>query len=70
MDLLCSIRLVSPKPAPEYQLGWKDKNVVRQSLNRILQWDFDRVILAHGDLIETNAKEVVKKAWEIPLKGS
>ncbi len=56
-----------PKPAPEYQLGWRDKNAARASLRRILEWDFERVILAHGDLIERDARQVVEKAWEKPL---
>ena len=58
-----------PKPAPEYQLGWKNKKAARRSLNRILQWDFKQIILAHGDLIEANAKAVLRKAWENPLTG-
>ena len=41
-----------PKPAPEYQLGWKDKAAAGKSLKRILDWDFERVILSHGDLID------------------
>jgi len=57
-----------PKPAPEYQLGWKDKEAARKSLKKILDWDFERVIIAHGDLIETDAKETVRKAWEKPLE--
>ncbi len=59
----------APKPAPEYQLGWKDKKAARASLQRILEWNFERVILAHGDLIEANAREIVTKAWEKPLAG-
>ena len=57
-----------PKPAPEYQLGWKDKVAARQSLQHILNWDFKRVIMAHGDLIDHDAKEVVRAAWEVPLE--
>jgi Domain of unknown function (DUF4336) len=56
-----------PKPAPEYQLGWSDKKAARASLLRILTWDFERVILAHGDLIESDAREAVTKAWQKPL---
>ncbi len=55
------------KPAPEYQLGWSDKKAARASLRRILQWDFERVILAHGDLIEADSRQVVEKAWRRPL---
>jgi hypothetical protein len=57
----------NPRPAPEYQLGWKDKQAARASLKRILEWDFRRVILAHGDLIEADARALVTKAWETPL---
>jgi len=57
------------KPAPEYQLGWSDKKAARASLQRILQWDFERVIVAHGDLIEADAWRVVEKAWRKPLAG-
>lgn len=52
-----------PKPAPEYQLGWKDKIAAAESFQHILNWDFDRIIIAHGDLIEENAKAVALKAW-------
>jgi Domain of unknown function (DUF4336) len=32
-------------------------------LNRIMSWDFDRLILAHGDIIESGAKPAVERAW-------
>jgi hypothetical protein len=60
----------NPKPAPEYQLGWKDKEAARRSLMKILEWDFDRIIIAHGDLIEENAQQVALNAWRRPLKTS
>ncbi|AXA33448.1 DUF4336 domain-containing protein [Francisella adeliensis] len=59
-----------PKPAPEYQFGWKDKPLAAKSLHAILNWDFDKIILAHGDLITSNAKEIATKAWYKPLKYS
>ena len=59
----------NPKAAPEYQLGWGDKEVVREGLNKILSWEFDRIILAHGNLIESNAQAVLKKAWDKVLQS-
>ena len=59
-----------PKPAPEYQLGWRDKKAASKSLKKILNWDFDRIILSHGDLIEENAKEAALHAWRQPLASS
>jgi hypothetical protein len=59
-----------PKPAPEYQVGWKDKRAAAASLRRILAWDFERIIIAHGDLIEENAKAVALDAWRRPLAAA
>jgi hypothetical protein len=56
-----------PKPAPEYQLGWKDKAAASKSLQQILEWDFDKIILAHGDLVEKDAKATAREAWKGPL---
>lgn len=53
----------------DWLLGWSDRKAARASLQRILQWDFARVILAHGDLIESDARRIVEKAWEKPLAG-
>ena len=36
---------------------------------KILELDFDKIILAHGDLIETNAKERALEAWKRPLSA-
>jgi hypothetical protein len=52
-----------PSPAPEYRVGWGDKALVREGMRRILAWDFERVILSHGDLITRDAKAVVAHAW-------
>jgi len=56
-----------PRPAPEYQIGWKDKAAARTSLTRILEWDFIRIIIAHGENIENDAKQTARQAWATPL---
>lgn len=53
-----------PMPGPEYRLGWGNTDAVRECMERILEWDFERVIMAHGELIEQNAREIVKRAWQ------
>ena len=60
----------NPKPAPEYQLGWKDKNATSQSLKITLSWDFERIIISQRDLIEENAKVVALNAWRRPIVSS
>ena len=54
----------NPKAAPEYQMGWGDKEVVRKGLKRIIGWDAQRVILAHGECIEGNVNNVLRSAWK------
>src|SRR6185312_14672859 len=51
-----------PGPAPEYRFPSRDKARVREGLERILAWEFDRVILSHGDLITRDAKPIVAHA--------
>lgn len=40
-----------------------DRAAARRSLERILRWDFDRVIMSHGDVLETGGKERVAAAF-------
>ncbi len=58
-----------PRPAPEYRMGWKDKVAARSSLEEILEWDFDRIVIAHGDNITENAKATARRAWTPPLES-
>ncbi len=54
----------NPKAAPEYQMGWGNKDIVKQGLNKILGWEVDRVILSHGELIENNVTDLLRTAWQ------
>jgi len=41
----------------------KDKAAVRASIDRILHWDFDRVIVGHGHNLDANANPVFRDAF-------
>ncbi|ESA33249.1 methanol glmu [Leptolyngbya sp. Heron Island J] len=41
-----------------------EKNKLRKSIKQILGWDFERVIMAHGSIIEQNGKEKFKRGYE------
>jgi hypothetical protein len=59
----------TPAPAPEYWLlGFRDRAAACASLERILAWDFVRVVIAHGDLITKDARAVVERAWRRVLR--
>lgn len=57
-----------PSPAPEYRFGWGDKARVRDCMERILAWDFERVVVSHGDVITRDARQVVEQAWRKILR--
>jgi len=57
----------NPKAAPEYQLGWGKKELVKAGLNKILSWDARRLILSHGENIEGDVNQVLRKAWQAVL---
>jgi hypothetical protein len=59
----------NPKAAPEYQMGWGNKQIARIALDKILGWDAERVILAHGENIEENVNKTLSAAWQRVLNG-
>ena len=59
----------NPKAAPEYQMGWGNKEIVKTTLNKILSWDARRVIIAHGENIEEDVSETLAKAWKRVLNA-
>jgi len=59
----------NPKAAPEYQMGWGRKKIVKNGLNKLLSWEAERIILAHGELIENNVTNVLCAAWRKVLNA-
>jgi hypothetical protein len=41
----------------------KDRPAARQSLERILSWDFDRVVVAHGDVLESGGRDALRGGY-------
>lgn len=41
----------------------KDRKALRASIERMLVWDFDRVTVAHGEILETGGKDRVREGW-------
>ena len=53
----------------EKLVSYKNKQQINDALQKILTWDFDRVIIAHGNIVETNAKEQFIKGYREFLKN-
>ena len=41
----------------------RDKSTVARSIDRVLEWDFDRVIVTHGEVMETGGHAAVEQAF-------
>jgi hypothetical protein len=41
----------------------RDRQAARESLERILAWDFDRVVVAHGDVQESGGREILRQGY-------
>ncbi len=56
-----------PRMPPDWQLSFRDHEALRASFARLLSWDFDRVILAHGALLTAQAKAIFQReyAWAL-----
>ena len=50
------------------RLGIRDRAAARDSVRRILEWDFDRVIVAHGDVQESGGKTLLRDGYAWLLK--
>ena len=45
----------------------RDRVAARASLQRVLQWDFDRVIVTHGEILEHGGRQAMQSAREVRL---
>ena len=45
------------------RLGIRDRAAAARSLERVLGWDFDRVIVSHGEVLETGGKAAMRDAF-------
>jgi hypothetical protein len=52
-----------PAPAPELRWFTRDRKAAREALEKILAWDFDRIVLAHGEPILREPKAAIRTAW-------
>jgi hypothetical protein len=49
--------------ALDIRLSFIHRSLARQSLEKLLSWDFDKLIIAHGVCVETGAKLFVERAF-------
>ena len=51
-------------PTPLFRSAVRDKGAARRSVDRILRWEFERVLPGHGDVIETGGHQAVEEGFD------
>jgi hypothetical protein len=51
------------------RLGIRDRRAARRSIDRILGWDFDRIVMSHGDVVPSGGHALLEEAFAF-LPGS
>ncbi len=55
--------LGKPSMSRSFKLTLRDRDAARACVERILAWDFDRITLTHGDLVERGGREAFRAAY-------
>jgi hypothetical protein len=45
------------------RMDLRDRRQARASLDRILAWDFDRIVPGHGEVLESGGREALRRAY-------
>ncbi len=54
-----------------WRLLAKDRAAASQSVHEVLRWDFDRLVMAHGDIVKSGARPRLEEAlgWMLAAQG-
>ena len=50
-------------PSRTIRLFVSDRQAFRESVQRILMWDFERIIPGHGEVLERGGKDALREVW-------
>jgi hypothetical protein len=47
-----------------FLLAHRDKKLLSQSFQKMMAWDFDKIVMAHGEIIEGGGKSLFEKSLQ------
>ena len=50
-------------PTPLFRVNVRDREAARESVERVLAWPFERIVVGHGAIVESGGREVFREAW-------
>jgi hypothetical protein len=64
--LLCAVgSRHDPGMSRPFRMAIKDKAAFQQSMQTLMTWDFDRIIVGHGEIIETDGQKLLARAMRV-----
>lgn len=57
------------RPSPAFRLAIRDREAARACLEPVLGWDFERILIGHGEVVETGGREALSRAYAWLLGG-
>lgn len=54
-------------PPLDMKMSFRDRRALASFVERVLDWDFDRIVLSHGNLVERGGKDVFRRAYSFCL---
>jgi hypothetical protein len=50
-------------PSRIARMAMRDHKALRAFTDTLLEWDFERIVLAHGDIVDKGGREIVREAY-------
>ena len=54
-------------PPVDMRRSFRDRAALAGFVRRVLDWDFDRIVMSHGNLVETGGKDIFRSAYAFCL---
>jgi hypothetical protein len=55
--------LTGVRPTPAFRLSIHDRSAAEASVRRVLEWNFDRILIGHGEMVECGGHEAFASAY-------
>jgi len=52
------------RPTPVFRSGIRDRDSAKASMERVLEWEFDRILVGHGEMVETGGRAAFENAYD------
>lgn len=63
-------RLGELSPTLVERLLVRDRSAFRKSIEQVLEWPFERVVVSHGDILESGGRAALARGYDWLLEGS